>query len=75
MPRVFSHPLLVRPHLTSCGDGAQEVPSEVAKIQAQISNLEVHQPQGRHDAWPEGGSLPLAFHCYAMKSPDLLLNF
>ncbi|EJK58098.1 hypothetical protein THAOC_21802 [Thalassiosira oceanica] len=24
MPRVFSHPLLVRPHLTSCGDGAQE---------------------------------------------------
>ncbi|EJK51864.1 hypothetical protein THAOC_28923, partial [Thalassiosira oceanica] len=24
MPRVFSHPLLVRPPLTSCGDGAQE---------------------------------------------------
>jgi len=41
--------------------------SKVTKFQAQISNLEVHQPQGRHDAWPEGGSLPLAFHCYAMK--------
>ncbi|EJK66920.1 hypothetical protein THAOC_12108 [Thalassiosira oceanica] len=41
--------------------------SEVTKIHAQISNLEVHQPQGRHDAGPEGGSLPLAFHCYAME--------
>ncbi|EJK68282.1 hypothetical protein THAOC_10553 [Thalassiosira oceanica] len=41
--------------------------SEVTRIRAQISNPEVHQPQGRHDAWPEGGSLPLAIHCYAMK--------
>jgi len=41
--------------------------SKVTKFQAQISNLEVHQPQGRHDAWPEGGSLLFGFHCYAMK--------
>ncbi|EJK63059.1 hypothetical protein THAOC_16304 [Thalassiosira oceanica] len=44
------------------------LPSEGAKIQAQINNLEVDQPQGRHDACPEGGWLPLAFHCYAMKA-------
>ncbi|EJK55448.1 hypothetical protein THAOC_24821 [Thalassiosira oceanica] len=43
------------------------LPSEVAKNQAQISNLKVHQPQGQHDEWPEGGWLPLAFACYAMK--------
>ena len=43
------------------------LPSEVAQIPAQIGNLEVHQPQGRHDAESEGRSLPLSFHCYAMK--------
>ncbi|EJK72887.1 hypothetical protein THAOC_05537 [Thalassiosira oceanica] len=43
------------------------LPSEVTKIHAQISNLGVHQPQGRHGELPEGGSLPLAFDCYAMK--------
>ena len=43
------------------------LPSEVAKIQAQISNLEVHHPQGRRDAMPEGLWLPLSFHWYAMK--------
>ena len=43
------------------------LPSEVAKLQAQIRNLEVHQPQGRRDAMSEGRSLPLSFHCYVMK--------
>ena len=42
------------------------LPSEVAQIRAQISDLEVHQPPGRHDAESEGRSLPLSFHCYAM---------
>ena len=37
-------------------------PSELAKIQAQISILEVHRPQGRHEARTEGGSLPLDSH-------------
>ena len=43
------------------------LPSEAAKIQAQISNLQVHQPQGQRDAMSEGRSFPLSFHCYAMK--------
>ena len=44
------------------------LPSEVAQIpQAQISNLEVHQPQGRHDAESEGRELPLSIQCHAVK--------
>ena len=43
------------------------LPSELAKIQAQISILEVHQLQRERDAMSEGRLLPLAFHCYAMK--------
>ena len=43
------------------------LPSEVTKIHAQISSLEVHHPQGQRDAMSEGRSLPLSFHCYAMK--------
>ena len=43
------------------------LPSEVAQIPAQISNLEVHQPQGRPDAESEGHELPLSIQCYAMK--------
>ena len=41
--------------------------SEVAQIHAQIGNLEVHQPQDRHDAESEGRELPLSIQCYAMK--------
>ena len=43
------------------------LPPEVAQIPAQIGNLEVHQPQGRHDAESEGRELPLSIQCYAMK--------
>ena len=47
------------------------LPSEVAQIPAQIGNLEVHQPQGRHDAESEGRELPLFIQCDAMKVFDL----
>ena len=60
-------PVHVKSPFTSTHRKQGVLPSKVAKFPAQISNLEVHQPQGRHDAWPEGGSLPLSFHCYATK--------
>ena len=48
------------------------LPPEVAQIPAQIGNLEVHQPQGRHDAESEGRELPLSIQCYAMKESCVL---
>ena len=47
MPRVFSHPLLVRPHLTSCGDGAQEGwPAASILLLRVCYALTVHKVQG-----------------------------
>ena len=31
------------------------------------SNLEVLQPQGNHDEWPESGQLPFSFPSYVPK--------
>ena len=42
-------------------------PSEVDQIPVRIGNLEVHKPQGQHDAESEGRELPLSIQCYAMK--------
>ena len=49
-------------------------PSEVAQIPAQIGNLEVHQPQGQHDAESEGRELPLSIQCYAMKESSSVIR-
>ena len=70
MPFLYmSHWSCYSLHLVSHhGEGQQRTEfcrlSEVAQIPpkiSNISNLEVLRHQGSHDAWPEGGPLPLAF--------------
>ena len=45
--------------------------SEVAKIPAKISNPEVLQPQGNHDAWPEDGQLPVLVERECLRAQDI----